>query len=116
MAAFAGTRKQDKILAEGVATAQRSADLSFLRYKEGFADYQRVLNAQQSLFTQQQRYATNKGAVISSLIALYRSLGGGWQTSEPRKFIDSEIQQEMKDRSNWGDLLDNPPQQPREQP
>jgi NodT family efflux transporter outer membrane factor (OMF) lipoprotein len=116
MAALAGTQKQDKILAEGVATAQRSADLSFLRYREGFADYQRVLNAQQSLFTQQQRYATNKGAVISSLIALYRSLGGGWQTGGPREFVDDETQQQMKDRSNWGDLLDNPPQQPREQP
>jgi NodT family efflux transporter outer membrane factor (OMF) lipoprotein len=116
MAALSGTQKQDKILAEGVATAQRSADLSLLRYKEGFADYQRVLNAQQSLFTQQQRYASNKGAVISSLIALYRSLGGGWQTSGQREFVDGEMQQQMKDRSNWGDLLDNPPQQPREQP
>jgi outer membrane protein TolC len=116
MAALAGTQRQDEILAEGVATAQRSADLSFLRYREGFADYQRVLNAQQSLFTQQQRYATNKGAVISSFIALYRSLGGGWQTSGPREFVDEETQQQMKDRSNWGDLLDNPPQQSREQP
>jgi len=116
MAALIGTQKQDKILTEGVATAERSAELSFLRYKEGFADYQRVLNAQQSLFSQQQRYATNRGAVFGSLIALYRSLGGGWQTDGQREFVDDETQQEMKDRSNWGDLLDNPPQQPREQP
>jgi len=116
MAALTGTQKQDEILAKGVDTAQRSAELSMLRYREGFADYQRVLNAQQALFSQQQRYASNKGAVASSLIALYRSLGGGWQTDGQKEYIDGDTRQQMEERSNWGDLLDNPPQQPREQP
>jgi NodT family efflux transporter outer membrane factor (OMF) lipoprotein len=79
MATFVGTREQDEILGEGVSTAARSAELSLLRYKEGFADYQRVLDAQQSLFGQQQRYAANRGNVARSLVAIYRSLGGGWQ-------------------------------------
>lgn len=109
MAAFVGTQAQDKILTEGVATAQRSADLSFLRYQEGFADYQRVLQAQQSLFSQQQRYAANRGDVLLSLIAIYRSLGGGWQTSSPREYVDEATREEMQERTNWGDLLDNPP-------
>jgi len=116
MAALVGTQRQDEILAEGVDEALRSAELSFLRYREGFADYQRVLNAQQALFGQQQRYASNRGAVISSLIALYRSLGGGWQTSTQRDYVDDDTRQEMEERSNWGDLLDNPPQTNREQP
>ena len=79
MAAFAGTRAQDEILKEGVSAAARSAELSLLRYREGFADYQRVLDAQQALFGQQQRYAANRGNVVRSLVAIYRSLGGGWQ-------------------------------------
>ncbi len=79
MAAYAGTREQDEVLHEGVATALRSAELSLLRYQEGFADYQRVLDAQQALFGQQQRYAANRGNVVRSLVAIYRSLGGGWQ-------------------------------------
>ena len=116
MAAYSGTRKQAVILEKTVISAKRSNDLSTLRYKEGFADYQRVLNAQQSLFTQQQRYATNRGAIISSLIALYSSLGGGWQTGGQREYIDSDSRQQMEERSNWGDLLDNPPQPTREQP
>jgi NodT family efflux transporter outer membrane factor (OMF) lipoprotein len=79
MAALSGSREQHELLVEGVMVAQRSADLAFLRYQEGFADYQRVLNAQQALFGQQQRYAANRGDVVRSLILLYRSLGGGWQ-------------------------------------
>jgi NodT family efflux transporter outer membrane factor (OMF) lipoprotein len=79
MSSLASTQAKDSILIEGVEVAQRSADLAFLRYQEGFADYQRVLDAQQALFTQQQRYATNRGEVVRSVVKLYRSLGGGWQ-------------------------------------
>lgn len=80
LAAYSGTRKQDQFLRAGVIAAERSAELSLLRYQEGFSDYQRVLNAQQSLFSQQQRYASTRGEVSRSLIGIYRSLGGGWQT------------------------------------
>ena len=79
MASLASTRTKHDILAESVTVAQRSAELAFLRYQEGFADYQRVLDAQQALFAQQQRYAANRGEVVRSVIKLYRSLGGGWQ-------------------------------------
>ena len=110
MAALAGTQAQDKILADTVRVAERSAQLSLLRYQEGFADYQRVLDAQQALFTQQQRYASNRGNVVRNFIGIYRSLGGGWQSSQPRQYVDEGTREQMEDRSNWGDLLDNPPQ------
>jgi NodT family efflux transporter outer membrane factor (OMF) lipoprotein len=100
--------EKDRILQQGVEAARRSADLSLVRYQEGFADYQRVLNAQQSLFGQQQRYAANRGDIVRSLIAIYRSLGGGWQTA--REYVDEATRQEMQQRTNWGDLLDNAPQ------
>jgi len=109
MTALVGARQQDRILAETVEVASRSSDLSLLRYREGFADYQRVLSAQQSLFTSQQRYAASRGAVLNSYIALYRSLGGGWQTTEPRQFIDDATREQMQERTNWGDLLQSPP-------
>lgn len=101
--------EQDLLLGRTVSVAERSADISMLRYSEGFADYQRVLNAQQSLFGAQQRYAANRGAVLSNYVAMFRSLGGGWQTTEPRNFVDDATQQQMEERTNWGDLLENPP-------
>ena len=110
MAALVGTRMQDRILAEGVHTARRSAELSLLRYQEGFADYQRVLQAQQALFGQQQRYANNRGNVVRSFVALYRGLGGGWQLASPVQYIDEATRQQMQERTNWGDLLDSPPE------
>ncbi len=72
-----------------------------------FADYQRVLNAQQSLFSQQQRFATAKGDVMRSLVAVYRSLGGGVPVN--RRFVDKETASEMQERTNWGDLIETTP-------
>ncbi len=109
IAAHVGARMQDDILAEGVRNARRSAELSLLRYQEGFADYQRVLQAQQALFAQQQRYAANRGNVVRSFVALYRGLGGGWQSPVPVDFVDENTREEMQDRTDWGDILDNPP-------
>lgn len=107
MAAYSNALIQDEILTETVAAAERSTELALLRYKEGLADYQRVLTAQQALFTQQARYVSNKGEMVSSLIAVYRALGGGWQT-RGASFVDDETRQIMNERTDWGELLEDP--------
>lgn len=106
MIAYVGSQQQDNILRDTVESARRSSDLSMLRYKEGFADYQRVLDAQQALFAQQQRYAGNQGIAIRSLISVYRALGGGWQTARG-EFVDEASREEMQQRTDWSDLLDS---------
>jgi NodT family efflux transporter outer membrane factor (OMF) lipoprotein len=106
MVGLIGAQQQGEILAATVIAARRATDISLLRYKEGFADYQRVLDAQQSLFTQQQRYATNQGNSVRALIALYRGLGGGWQTLAGQGYVDPETREIMENRINWGDLME----------
>jgi len=108
MAAYIGARQQADILKQTVASARRSNELSTLRYREGFSDYQRVLDAQQSLFTQQQRYVTNTSETVRSVVALFKALGGGWEGRAAYPFVDPETLDEMKQRTNWGDLLDTP--------
>jgi NodT family efflux transporter outer membrane factor (OMF) lipoprotein len=105
MVAYIGSQRQDAIMIETVKSAKRSTELSMIRYQEGFADYQRVLDAQQALFGQQQRYAQNRGFAIQSLIRVYTALGGGWQSASA-DFVDEATKLEMQERSNWGDLLE----------
>ncbi len=105
MAGYIGSQEQDAILAETVESARRSTELSMIRYQEGFADYQRVLDAQQALFGQQQRYVQNKGFAIRSLIAVYKALGGGWQDGSAA-FVDEATKIEMQERTDWGELLE----------
>jgi NodT family efflux transporter outer membrane factor (OMF) lipoprotein len=106
IAALIGTREQVDILTKGVASAQRSNELSTLRYKEGFSDYQRVLNSQQSLFGQQQRLVTSYGNSTRSLVALYKALGGGWEDQAGRQMINEQSREIMSERINWGDYLE----------
>ena len=105
MAGYIGSQEQDAILIDTVESARRSTELSMIRYQEGFADYQRVLDAQQALFGQQQRYVQNKGFAIRSLIAVYKALGGGWQDGSAA-FVDEATKIEMQERTDWGELLE----------
>jgi len=100
-----GQAQQD-ILRRGVEAARRSTDISLLRYQEGFSDYQRVLNAQQSLFSQQQRYITAQSDTVRSLTALYKALGGGWEIRAARNFVDEDTITTMEERTDWGKLLE----------
>jgi NodT family efflux transporter outer membrane factor (OMF) lipoprotein len=106
MVALNGTEAQTEILQKTVESAKRSNELSTLRYKEGFSDYQRVLDSQQSLFTQQQRLAANRGASVLNLVSLYAALGGGWENQAGQALISEQSLEQMQQRTNWGDLLD----------
>lgn len=105
MVSYIGSQQQDEILTASVISAKRSADLSMLRYKEGFADYQRVLDSQQRLFGQQQRFVANKGAAVRSIAQVYRALGGGWQ-NHSGGFVDEATRIEMEQRIDWGEMLE----------
>jgi len=103
---FLNGKRQAEILERTVKSAQRSSDLSVLRYKEGFSDYQRVLDAQQSLFSSQQRYVEAQGSTVQAVVALYKALGGGWQLREGQQFVDEAIRAQMRERTDWGKLLE----------
>ena len=105
IAGFIGTKKQHVILEKTVESAIRSNELSTLRYSEGFSDYERVLNSQQALFQQQQRYITNQGDIVRNVIALYKALGGGWENRDGLPWIDPETLEVMQARTDWGDMI-----------
>jgi len=105
---LAGTQEQDIILAKSVEAAQRSNDLSMLRYQEGFSGYQRVLDSQQALFRQQTSYVQNRGFSARNVVAIYKALGGGWEVRQGKAFVDENTLIVMRERTNWGSLLDDP--------
>lgn len=105
MVAYVGSQQQDDILVDTVEAARRSTEIAMLRYQEGFADYQRVLDSQQALFAQAQRYVSNKALAVQSLVAVYEALGGGWQAG-PANFVDETTRQQMEQRTDWDGLLE----------
>jgi len=107
MVSLKGAQAQNAILADGVVAAERSNSLSMLQYKEGFSGYQRVLDSQKSLFAQQNRYAASRGQAVLSVVQLYKALGGGWEVREGKPFVDENTLTVLRERTNWGDLLDD---------
>ncbi len=69
-----------QLLAEGVQETEKATALAMLQYEQGFADYQRVLDTQRALVLQQDNLAESRGKVALNLVAVYKALGGGWQT------------------------------------
>jgi NodT family efflux transporter outer membrane factor (OMF) lipoprotein len=111
LVALDGAVRQEALLVETVRNAKRSTDVAQLRFNEGLADYQRVLNAQQALFSQQARYVSNRSNIVGSFIALYLALGGGWETRDDTDMIDQQTRDELTERTDWGDLISNETEQ-----
>ncbi|HSS39708.1 MAG TPA: TolC family protein, partial [Polyangia bacterium] len=91
-----------------VDAAQRSADIALAQYREGATDYQRVVDAQRQLLQQQNNLASAGSSVATSVIALYKALGGGWEM-QGLPAVPVQTQQEMQQRTNWGNMLSQPP-------
>ena len=70
--AFTGAIEEDQIAVE----------LSLERYEIGKINFQRVLDAQQQLLSDQQERTAAQAAAIEQLIRTFKALGGGW-TSGP---------------------------------
>jgi NodT family efflux transporter outer membrane factor (OMF) lipoprotein len=110
--------QQVLVFQQGALTsAERSVQLAVVAYREGATDFQRVLDAQRSLLEVQNSAAQTRSSIATSLIALFKALGGGWEVRQGQPVVPDQTRHEMKQRTNWGDTLsppsaleaDNPP-------
>ena len=105
IAGFLKARVEQEKLQQSYLAAKRSVDLSLFQYTEGLVNYQRVLDSQRSQLNTQNSLTEVKGNVAINLIALYKAVGGGWETRTEADFIPAEIKHEMAERTNWGGLM-----------
>jgi multidrug efflux system outer membrane protein len=68
---------------ETVDALQTSVALSLQRYTDGIANYFEVLEAEQQLFPAELDLARTRRDELVAVVALYRTLGGGWQLDVP---------------------------------
>jgi outer membrane protein TolC len=105
LVAFLRAQERAEFLAQSAAAARRSVDLAVLQYREGIKDFTTVLTAQQALLTEQDNLAATLGNISSSLVGVYKALGGGWEIREGKDLVPPAIKEEMAKRTNWGKLL-----------
>ncbi|QGM97550.1 efflux transporter outer membrane subunit [Methylocystis parvus] len=103
--AFLKGQQRAAALQKSVEAAQRAVELSFIQYREGAENFQRVLDAQTRLLDERNRLAETRSSIATNLVALYKALGGGWEIGHGKPIVPEVMQAGMMNRTDWGNLL-----------
>jgi outer membrane protein, multidrug efflux system len=81
LVAYANTQsRRDKFAAESAADAEATR-IARLLYERGLDSFLPILDAERALYAADDGLAQSERDATLALIALYKSLGGGWQTA-----------------------------------
>jgi outer membrane protein, multidrug efflux system len=76
---YAKEQVRRRSLQDAVNASQKSLDTANKLYASGLTDFIHVLDAERSLYQAQDALAQSDRTISANLIALYKSLGGGWE-------------------------------------
>lgn len=82
-AALESIELQKKVVEESEKSLHLAVDL----YKTGLTAFSNVVDGQMSWLESQNTLVTMKGKALTSLVAIYRALGGGWEAAS--QYYDS---------------------------
>lgn len=68
-------------LNDAVASNRRAVEMANELYVHGLNDYLNVLDSQRALYVTETELAQSEATMASNLVALYKALGGGWETN-----------------------------------
>ncbi len=83
LTAYDAEQKRNQRLATETAAARRALELARARYVQGISTFLDVLEAQRVVLAAEQQLADSTTTVSTNLVALYKSLGGGWESAYP---------------------------------
>jgi outer membrane protein, multidrug efflux system len=67
--------------------------LARLQYDGGYAPYSTVLQAEQQLFPSELNYTQYRAALFTSLVNIYKALGGGWAAGSVQPLLQQDVPQ-----------------------
>ena len=100
------SREQRDYNYKAVIAAIRAFNISVTQYNNGLVTYQRVLSTTEKMTRNEDAYAQIKGRIATSVVAVYQALGGSWQMRTGKPFVPGSITDEMAERTDWGEFLD----------
>ncbi len=81
LAAYGKEQVRRAALEESLRASEEAVGLATDLYTEGLADFLNVLQTQGRLFATQDQLVQSKQLVLQNLVALYKAIGGGWDSS-----------------------------------
>ncbi len=92
---YSKTQERVRTLRDAAVANERSVRIAVDLYQNGVGDFIDVLDAQRELYSTQDALAVSEGDLNTSLIQLYKAIGGGWEVDLLRQMqvpADGEIQ------------------------
>ncbi|HEX7227561.1 MAG TPA: efflux transporter outer membrane subunit [Candidatus Binatia bacterium] len=77
---YAKEQTRYRALIDAVAANRRAVQMANELYTRGLIDFLNVLETQRSLYASESELAQSETVMASNLVALYKALGGGWET------------------------------------
>ena len=99
-------KSHEQFISYGLAASasERAVKVSTIQYKEGAVDFNTVITTLKAQATQGDLLALAQGSVATNLVAVYKSLGGGWevrQSKDPLDLIPEKTREEMLKRTGY---------------
>ncbi|MBV9085755.1 MAG: efflux transporter outer membrane subunit [Acidobacteriaceae bacterium] len=83
LAGYGREQERREKLSAAVQASQQATQMATELYRRGLTDFISVLDAQRDQLANEDALVQSNTAVLTDLIALYKSLGGGWNTTAP---------------------------------
>ena len=83
----ARTRDSLSDAAAAAAASQTAARIARTRYEGGLVDFLDVLDAERTQLVDEDRLAQSRTDAATSLVAVYKALGGGWQGAPAPRYV-----------------------------
>jgi NodT family efflux transporter outer membrane factor (OMF) lipoprotein len=105
-------KSHEQAISYGLAAeaSQRAVEVSTIQYQEGAVNFNTVITTLKSNLQQQDQLASTQGSVGTNLVAVYKSLGGGWEVlrgRDSRDLIPDETKKEMLRRTKYWKIFFN---------
>ncbi len=81
--AYVKEQEHHKSLIDAVTANRKAVELSTQLYVEGQTDFISVLDAQRALLVTEDALVRSTSTLSTDLIAIYKALGGGWDSNSP---------------------------------
>jgi NodT family efflux transporter outer membrane factor (OMF) lipoprotein len=93
LVALRAERERQEAYQEATLAAANAVELSLTLYRTGISDFQAVLEAQRSLYSLEDLLAQSQAGETTSLIRLYKAVGGGWFVDEESPIGASDMEE-----------------------
>jgi multidrug efflux system outer membrane protein len=91
LAQFSASRQRRDLLQQSVENSAKAVEISRAQYENGLVDLLPVLDAQRALLAAQLQLTESETNLVTSLVAVFKALGGGWDDAVVQVGSDSPV-------------------------